>query len=250
VRVFLDLWGVLLDSDKMQVEYGQELARRIAARFGGDEDRWLRAHTAAWTDYVREVESTDWSHGSWASLVDRLDARFALGILERVGIAWRPTDPVAFSRELDLDVMSTVDARFPDARVVVERLHAAGHGVYVATQATESNARGALAGAGLLKAIDGLFTGTSQDAPKSRREYWDRVLSTVGAPPKSCILVDDRVDYLEAAAASGFEGLLLDREEIFEPETTPPFVRATLRNLAGLPHFVDALEAERTRPSP
>jgi FMN phosphatase YigB (HAD superfamily) len=249
VRVFLDLWGVLLDSDKMQDGYGRELARRMAARFGGPEDGWLRAHTAAWTDYVREVESTDWSAGSWAATVDRLDARFAVSILERVGISWRPADPLSFSRELERNVMARVDARFPDARVAVERLHSAGHGVYVATQATDSNARGALAGAGLLTAIDGLFTGTSQDAPKSRREYWDRALATLGASAGSCILVDDRADYLEAAAAAGFEGLLLDREALFGPETTPPFVRATLRNLAGLPHFVDTLEAERRRTS-
>lgn len=249
VRVFLDLWGVLLDSDKMQDGYGRELARRMAARFGRGEDEWLRAHTAAWTDYVRAVESTDWSQGSWAATVDRLDGRFAIGILERVGISWRPPDSVAFSRELEGEVMSSVDARFPDARVAVDRLHAAGHAVYVATQATDSNARGSLAGAGLLTAIDGLFTGTSQDAPKSRRQYWDRALATLGASAGSCILVDDRADYLEAAAAAGLEVLLLDREALFERETTPPFVRATLRTLAGLPHFVDTLEAERKRTS-
>jgi len=249
VRAFLDLWGVLLDSDKMQVGYGRQLAQRMATRFGGDEGRWLEAHTSAWTEYVKEVESTDWSQGSWSAAMDRLDARFAVGLLERVGIAWRPADPVAFSRELDLEVMATVDARFPDARTAVERLRGAGHKVYVATQATDANARGALAGAHLLTSIDGLFTGTSQDAPKARREYWDRILSSVGASPGSDVLVDDRVDYLEAAAASGFGVLLLDRDGIYEPETTPPFVRATLRNLAGLPHFVETLEAERTHTS-
>ena len=59
------------------------------------------------------------------------------------------------------------------------------------------------------------------------------------------MLVDDRVDYLAAAHAAGVKGLLLDREGVYEPETMPAFVHATLRNLAGLPHFVDTLEAER-----
>ncbi|HYM39034.1 MAG TPA: HAD family hydrolase [Thermoplasmata archaeon] len=249
MHVFLDLWGVLLDSDRMQEEYGRRLARRMAERFGGPEDRWLQAHTAAWTEYVRAVDSADWSRGSWAATVADLDARFALRLLERAGAAWRPSDALAFSRELERETMSTVDARFPDARRAIERLRAAGHRVYVTTQATDSNARGALAGAGLLDAVDAVFTGTSQDAPKTGTRYWTGVLSTVNAPPHDCVVVDDRADYLQASATMGCLGLLLDRDGIYEPEMIPRFVRATLRNLAGLPHFVDVLASERDRTS-
>ncbi len=143
--------------------------------------------------------------------------------------------------------MSTVDARYPDARSAIERLRIGGHAVNVATQATESNARGALTGAGLLDAINALFTGSSADAPKSERAYWERALGAVRADPHDCVLVDDRTDYIQAATAVGFTGLLLDREELYEPEMTPRFVRATLRTLAGLPHFVETLEAEGER---
>ena len=80
VRVFLDLWGVLLDSDKMQREYGRGLARYLGARFGGDEGRWIDAHNAAWTAYVEEIESPDWDRARWAGTVDRLDATFAVSI--------------------------------------------------------------------------------------------------------------------------------------------------------------------------
>lgn len=244
MRVFLDLWGVLLDSDTMQREYGRRLVRHLMERFGGDEARWLVAHNAAWTDYVQAVESTDWNRASWAATVDRLDGRFAVGLLERAGIAWRPPDAAAFARTLERDLMSTVNARFPDARAAVERLRAGGHTVYVATQATDSNARGALGGAGLLESLDGIFTGTSQDAPKTQRGYWDKVLAQVGGDPQSCVLVDDRVDYLAAAHALGVVGLLLDREEVYDPPRVPSYVKATLRNLAGLPHFVDVLASD------
>ncbi len=249
VRVFLDLWGVLLDSDVMQREYGSRLAHAMADRFGGLEAEWVRAHTAAWTDYVREVEARDWGRGSWRATADRLDAQFVIGMLERMGIAWRPDDPAAFSRELDLTVMPTVNARFPDARTAVERLRAAGHSVYVATQATEANARGALAGAELLDSLDGLFTGSSQDALKSRSAYWEPVPSRIGVAPTECVLVDDRLDYLEAAASVGFTGLLLDREGVWNAAAMPPFVQATLRDLAGLPHYVEVLEGERPHTS-
>lgn len=249
MRVFLDLWGVLLDSDTMQREYGAKLARRLAERFGGTEAAWADAHRAAWTEYVRSVETEAWRGGSWRAAADRLDARFALGLLERQGVAWRPPDPVAFSRDLDLQVMSQVNARYPDSRGAVERLRGRGHSVYVATQATEANARGALTGAGLVGSIDGLFTGTSQDALKSRTGYWEAIPAALRTAPDACVLVDDRMDYLEAAASVGFQGLLLDREGVYEASAMPAFVKATLKSLAGLPHFVDVLEDDGGRTS-
>ncbi len=245
MRVFLDLWGVLLDSDTMQREYGFALARYLGGRFGGEEGRWVAAHDAAWTAYVEAVESPGWDRARWGATVERLDANFAVSILERMHVDWRPADPLAFSRDLEFRMTSLIDARFPDARRAVERLRTARHAVYVATQATDSNARGSLTGAGLLDSLDGLFTGTSQDAPKAHRVYWDRALATLAVRPETCVLVDDRVDYLAAAHEAGLQGLLLDREGIYEPETVPSFVRATLRNLAGLPHFVGTLEAGR-----
>ncbi len=250
MRVFLDLWGVLLDSEVMQREYGTRLAHAMAERFGRSPSQWAAAHTAAWTDYVRAVEAWDWSRGSWRTAAERLDAKFVLGLLERMGIPWRPEDAAAFSRELDLTVMPTVNARFPDARVAVERLRAAGHSVYVATQATEANARGALTGAELLASLDGLFTGSSQDALKSRPAYWGPIPAHLGVPAAECVLVDDRLDYLEAATTAGFAGLLLDREGLWDAAAMPSFVGAALRNLAGLPQFVEVLDAARHREGP
>ena len=241
MHVLLDLWGVLLDSDTMQREYGRRLAVGLAARFGGDEARWLEAHDRAWRAYVVEAEATDWSVTSFAERVDELDSRFAVGILRQMGIAWQPPDAVAFSKELEYEAMSRVDARFPDARTAIERLKRAGHKVYVATQASESNARGSLMGSGLLDLLDSLFTGTALDAAKTQRKYWRGVLDALKVPPPACVLVDDRPDYLGAAAAEGIQGLLLDREGVFEETNLPSSVRATLRNLAGLPHFVEVL---------
>lgn len=241
LHVLLDLWGVLLDSDTMQREYGRRLAVGLAARFGGDEARWLEAHDRAWRAYVVEAEATDWSVTSFAERVDELDSRFAVGILRQMGIAWQPPDAVAFSKELEYEAMSRVDARFPDARTAIERLKRAGHKVYVATQASESNARGSLMGSGLLDLLDSLFTGTALDAAKTQRKYWRGVLDALKAPPPTCVLVDDRPDYLGAAAAEGIQGLLLDREGVFEETNLPSSVRATLRNLADLPHFVEVL---------
>lgn len=223
----------------MQREYGRRFAARLRERFGGEDATWVRAHDGAWEAYVNAVEGTDWEARPWAETVDAMDARFIVDILRDAGVAWRPDDPGAFSRSLESEIMATVDARFPDARTAVDRLRSAGHRVYVATQASESNARGSLRGAHLLDHLDDVFTGTSQNAPKTRGVYWSQILERLSIQGRDCVVVDDRADYLRAAADAGFSALLLDREGVYEGVAVPAWVRAVLRNLAGAPQAVD-----------
>lgn len=225
----------------MQLEYGRRLARVLSERFGGEESRWLRAHDAAWEAYVHEADSTDWEQRPWAATVDRLDARFITSLLEWAGVAWRPDDAAAYSRQLEYEVMSTIDARFPDARTAVDRTRTAGHRVYVATQASDSNARGSLTGAGLLDRLDGIFTGSSQGASKTQRRYWSGITDVLGVRAAECALVDDRLDYLKAAGEAGFATLLVDREGVFEGSALPAHIRAVLPGLAGLPRAAELL---------
>ncbi len=219
----------------------------MAERFGGDEAKWLRAHDAAWAEYVREAESIDWSARPWVATVEDLDSRHVVQILGRMAVPWRPPDSVAFSREVEDQVMSSINVRFSDARGAMGRLRKASHKVYVATSGTEASARGALRGAGLLDAFDGIFTGHTQGNHKSQRAYWTRILENIRADAAECLLVDDRLEYLEPAAAVGFTSCFLDRRGRYPPETVPRFVRATLRNLAGLPHYVEVLSHPESR---
>src|SRR5919204_227588 len=163
--------------------------------------------------------------------------RLAALLTERFGVAERPTDPLALSRELEREALAGVDARFPDARPAIERLRKAGHRVYVATGGSATN-DAALRGAGLLPLIDGMFTGHSQNAPKGQPAYWAGIPTRLEADPADCVLVDDRLDYLVAAASAGIVALLLDRKGAHRPESMPAYVQATLRNLAGLPQWV------------
>ncbi len=241
MHVFLDLWGVLLDSRKMVPGFRESLASILQSRFGGTREAWRDAHDRARTIYLREVETVDWDAREWADTLDWLDANRFLTMLAHAGVDWRPRDPRVFARQLEFEAMSAVDARYPDARPAVERLRGKGHKVYVATQATEANARGSLTGARLLECFDAVFTGHTQNALKRRVAYWETIPSSLGAMPRGCILVDDRLEYLRAAASAGFMALLLDRQDRHPPEALPPFVPGTLRNLAGLPHFVDVL---------
>lgn len=244
MHVLLDLYGVLLDHEKMFRGYREVLAELLAARFGGTTEAWRRAHDEAWVTYLQQVNSVDWETRGYADVVDELDARHLLAMFDRVGRTGRPADALAASREFEREAMSHVNARYPDARTAIERLRSAGHRVYVATGGSETN-DAALRGAGLFDLIDGIFTGHSQNAQKGQPRYWQEIPDQLGVRPRDCVLVDDRLDYLEAAASVGIVALLLDRKAAHRPESMPRYVEATLRNLAGLPHWVELWTATR-----
>lgn len=104
-------------------------------------------------------------------------------------------------------------------------------------------ASAALRGAGLIDLVDGIFSGHTQNAQKSSPRYWVEIPKSLGVSARECVLVDDRLDYLEAAASVGILALLLDRKGTHRPEAMPAYVMATLRNLAGLPQWVETWES-------
>ena len=236
--VLLDLYGVLLDHEKTFRGYRDRLADLLAERFGGSPDAWRRAHDDAFVTYTRRANEADWESRGYGDVVDELDAQHLVEMFERMGTPARPSEPLVISRELEREALAGVNARYPDARSSIERLRTKGHHVYVATGGSETN-EAALRGAGLAGLIDGIFSGHSQHSHKSRPAYWSDVPRFVGARPTDCVLVDDRLDYLEAAASVGIVALLLDRKGAHRPDAMPSYVTATLRNLAGLPHWVE-----------
>jgi len=246
--VFVDLWGVLADSRRMTPAYRQRAAELLWSRHGGSIEAWLRAHDAAGAWYEAHMASPEtWTEGTWIEVVNGADRENVLRLFREAG-APPPEDPLAFSKAFDLEVMSVIDAAFPDARTAVKRLRKAGHRVFVSTNATEANARGALGGAKLLSEVDGVFTGERQNAGKVEAPYWRAIVDRLPTDPKKSFVVDDRPEYLKAAALVGFRCLLLDRDGRHPPATMPPYVEATLRNLAGLPQYVqDAVRAARVR---
>ena len=246
--VFLDLWGVLVDSRKMSNAYRRWIAESLSARHGAPVDVWVRAHDAAEVWYETHLaKPTTWEAGTWIEVVNLADAEQVVRMFREAGVP-PPPDPLAVSKALTLEGMSTIDAAFPDARPAVARLKNAGHRVFVSTNATEENARGTLAGARLLEGVDGVITGESQNANKTDAAYWRGIVDRIRVDPAASFVVDDRREYLRGASLVGFRCLLMDREGGLPPAAMPEYVEATLRNLAGLPQYIeDAVRAERVR---
>ena len=239
--MLLDLWGVLADPRKMTPAYRERAANLLASRYARSATRWRDAlmATEAWYSAHLGAQET-WSQGTWREVVARADAQSAVRQFEAVRLD-PPEDPLAAAQALEHEVMSGIDAAFPDARPSVGRLKKAGHRVFVATNATESNVRGALAGARLLEAIDGLFTGEELNAGKSGPDYWREIRERLDLGRRAAIAVDDRREYLAAAATAGMDALLLDRSGRASAADLGPPARAVLRNLAGLPTYLEGL---------
>jgi len=237
--VFLDLWGVLTDSPKMEAAYRQRQSEILQARYGGTIEAWLRAHDVAYAWYTEHMEKPEtWEGATWLQVVDRSDRESLVRTFREAGVP-PPESSRDLANAIEFEAMKDIDAAFPDARPAVLRLKAAGDRVFVSSAATEANARGALTGARLLDQLDGIVTGETQNASKSTAGYWRGIPPRLGVDPKAAFVVDDRPKYLEAAASVGFRCLLLDRDERYAPESMPPFVEATLRNLVGLPPYID-----------
>ncbi len=241
MNVILDLWGVLVDEKKMNKEYNNHAASILASRFGGDPARWLDAYDMAWADYQRRFRATDWDNKSWSDVVGELDVRLITDTLDAVGVQWRPSDVLSFARNLEFEVVSSVARCYPDVPGALRRLKEKGHEVHVATQAGEWNAIGALEGSGLLKEVKAIFSGSSQNASKDRKRYWTRVLEKIDSPTDNCILVDDRPDFLEAAASIGIGTILMDREKRTARHRLPQFVGSRMFTLTSLPHYVERI---------
>src|SRR3989442_11453216 len=90
MHVLLDLYGVLLDHEKMFRGYRERLAELLTARFGGDPDAWRRAHDEAWVTYVQRVNAADWESRGYADVVDELDARHLAEMFDRAGVRAPP----------------------------------------------------------------------------------------------------------------------------------------------------------------
>src|SRR2546427_10344515 len=109
MHVLLDLYGVLLDHEKMFRGYRERLAELLTARFGGDPDVWRRAHDEAWVTHVQRGNAADWEARGYAGGVGGPDARHLLEVFERAGVLAPLTGTLSLSRELEREAMARLN---------------------------------------------------------------------------------------------------------------------------------------------
>jgi len=206
--IFLDLYGVLADSELMNRRYNDRMAEILWRRYGGSLADWRRLQAESFVFYQDEGAKLDARPGperegdAWVEAVRRLNADQVRWMFDRVGLRM-PPNPVEFSEVLEAETVCGIDALYPDVKPALAALKAAGHRLYLSTNANRANAESSLIGGGVRDLFDGLAMLETARAKKDRPYYWRRAFEIAGAQPAEARVVDDEARYLAPAGTLG-----------------------------------------------
>lgn len=237
--IFVDLYGVIADSEVMNRRYNERMSNILWRRYGGSLDAWLRLQRASFEWYQAEGAKLDARPGperegdAWVEAVQRMNADQVRWMFERVGLAM-PPDPLRFSEDLEAETVRGIDALYPDTRPALAALKAGGHRLYLSTNANRSNAESALIGGGVRDWFDGLAMLETARAKKDRPSYWRRAFELAATRPEDAVVVDDVARFLMPAADAGARCIQILRPDRARLERGPFHVIASLAALPGL----------------
>jgi len=225
--LFLDLYGVLANSQVMERAYNERMAAILHRRYGGSLDVWRELH----------LKSYEWSQGeglkldarpgperegeAWVEAVWRLNADQIAWIFSRAGIPM-PPDAARYSMQLEEETVREIDALFSDVRPMISRMKADGHRLFLSTNATRSNGESALIGGGVRDSFDGVVCLENAKAKKDRPYYWRSAFEIAGVPAEDAVCIDDVARFLEPARTLGARCVQLVRGDLPRGRTTFP----------------------------
>lgn len=239
LTIFLDLYGVLADSRRMEIQYNARIAAILHERYGGSLDDWRRIQNESYAWYQAEGAKLDARPGHeregepWVEAVRRLNGAQILWVFSKRGLP-APDDPVTYSEDLEAETVRSIDALYPDARPTLDRLKAAGHRIFLSTNANRTNAESALIGGGVRDRFDALLMLETGRAKKDRPFYWKRAFEVPGVVPEEAIVVDDEARYLVPPAELGARCYQMVRAGLIRARGPFP----VLASLAALPDLV------------
>jgi len=206
--LFLDLYGVLADSGLMTYHYRQRMARILSERYGGSYEHWLEIHDEGLELLETEGEKLDSlpdemrEGDAWVRAVGDMEAENFVHMLKLAGLP-PPRNPLKVMREVETEVVSEVNALYPDVVPTLRRLKREGHRLYLSTNVSRSNGESALIGGGIRDMFDDVILLEVGRAKKNRPYYWERAFGVAGVTPSESIVVDDVATYLAPPAELG-----------------------------------------------
>src|SRR3989449_6997385 len=236
--VFLDLYGVLVDGRVMEAAYSERMAAIFHREFGGDLATWRRVQEESYVRYQAQGAALDRRDGRdregepWVRAVWDINADQVRFVLNRMGVSV-PPDLLPYAERVEEETVRGIDAIFPDVRPALDALRAAGHRLFLSTNANRSNAESALIGGGIRDAFDGLAMLETARAKKDRAHYWRRALE-LAATRESVVVVDDEARYLVPPGEMGARCVQVIRPG--RPRGRGAF--PVIDSLAALPDFV------------
>ncbi|MFJ9037558.1 HAD family hydrolase [Streptomyces sp. NPDC102406] len=222
--VVLDLDGTLVDSEPTY--YRASLA--TLARHGVTDFTWADHEAYVGISTLETVRSWRRTYGieaPAAALLDELNARY-------------------------LDLARTDTHVFPQMRLFVERLHAAGVPMIVASGSSPRAIEVVLSGTGLKAWLTRYVSADEVEHGKPAPDVFLEAARRLGVPPARCVVLEDAVPGVAAAHAAGMRCIALPY--VAAQADDPAFATADLLFEGGQGEFT-AREAcawlERTAPS-
>jgi len=206
--IFLDLYRVLADPGLMEQNYRRRYAEIFNRDFGVPVAKAKQIHDETYAWYTAEGARLDSLQGDmrdgdeWVRAVQRMEVdhlRMAFKLAELPP----PPNPNVFWMNLEAEIVSGIDALYPDVEPALRELKADGHRLFLSTNATRSNGEPALAGGGVKELFDGFVVLENAKAKKDRPHYWIRAFTVANVRPTEAVVVDDIPAYLASVAPMG-----------------------------------------------
>ncbi|MEU7569604.1 HAD family hydrolase [Streptomyces fradiae] len=198
--VLFDLDGTLVDSEPNYYEAG----RRVLAAHGVTAFTWERHTDFIGIGTLETLRALKAEHGIDAPLEDLL----------------------AGKNRHYLELASAGTEVFPEMRLLVERLHADGVPMAVASGSSRAAIETVLAGAGLSGRFGALVSAEEVPHGKPAPDVFLEAARRLGADPSACVVVEDAPPGAEAAHAAGMRCVAVP----YVPSTAraPAFLEAGL----------------------
>lgn len=238
--LFLDLYGVLADSTAMQAAYNARMAAILQSRYGGSIDAWRGFQQRSYERYLEaglklDARPAPQREGdAWVEAVRQLDIEQVRWVLSRAGVPL-PDDAPGYSTQLEEETVREIDAMFEDVRPMLPTLRAAGHRLFLSTNATRSNAEPALVGGGVRDLFEGIVCLENAKAKKDRPAYWRHAFEIARVLPEEAVCVDDVSQYLLPAEELGARCVEFRRRD--PPRNVQHF--PILTSLGGLAAYLE-----------
>ncbi|HEX2908135.1 MAG TPA: HAD family hydrolase, partial [Phototrophicaceae bacterium] len=200
-HILFDLYGTLVDRQRIQPAYAQQLGRVMAERYGGNPESWADANrriVADWDSYYADLD-LDGDNG----LDDLWEGQFrTTRALFRLTKTPEPAVPelTTLARELPYLAASRCEVLYPEVHEVVAQLRAADLVLGVASHTTSLQARGILVGGVIADAFTGPILGPDVTGVFTKNRDYYRAAKLV---PETCLVVADAPDGLKGARAAG-----------------------------------------------
>ncbi len=181
--------------------YAAQLGQVMAERFGGQPGSWTEANRrilADWDSYYADLDL-----GGEHGLEDLREGEVrTTRALFRLTQTPEPDHEalMVLARELPYQVSRRCDTFYSDSKPVLERLHAAGYILGIASHATSAQSRGILEGGSVPMLFKGPILGpdVTESFIKNRQFF-----AAANLDPQTCLVVDSQAEGIRGAKAAG-----------------------------------------------